>query len=109
MTTIADTIRAGAVKIAALLGRNVTVRIGTVEGDGLLGTVRTGVEMDGIGERGITASRVYLSRDIWAEQPKRGESIKVGDRDCITLEVRADPAGALWIVEYQEQRPIEGA
>jgi len=106
--TIAATIQAAISKLGTLTGSTVAVRIGTATGTGLRGAGRTGVDLMGVGEKGESTSRVYLSRAEWTDQPPRGKPATIDGRECIILEVRADSAGAMWAVEYQEQRPITG-
>ena len=82
----------------------VAVRYAGLTGTGLKGSTRTEATLDGIGERGLTLERAYLSQAVFAVPPDRGAPINVDGVDCIATETRADPAGGMWVVEYQQQR-----
>jgi hypothetical protein len=106
--TIQATIQAAIATLGTLTGGTVAVRIGTTTGTGLKGAARTGADLMGVGEKGETTGRVYLSRAVFPTQPSRGQPATVAGVDVILTEVRADSAGAMWVVEYQQQRPVEG-
>jgi len=59
------------------------------------------------GEQGASTGRVRIDASAMTE-PGRGDTILVDGQECFVMATRTDAAGALLVIDYSEQRPIEG-
>jgi len=107
--SIASTFQDAAAKIAMMLGQSVSVRVNGITGTALQGGTRNATVVDPNGQMGsTTVSSLFLSCAIWAEKPRDSLPVTVNGKNGIISNIRLDPAGAFWTVDYQETQPVEG-
>ena len=100
--------RAAQALIAARVPNSaVTVVINGQSGTGLRDTEQKDTNGTEMGELGVTTSRLLVSAADFTKPSRSGTILIDGDAAMIT-QVREDPVGACYMIEYQDQRDVSG-
>jgi hypothetical protein len=86
----------------------VSVVAGSQTAQGLIWNMASNAELTASGDVGISSGNVMVKlADL--NEPAKGATIKVAGKDVFVLRARVNKAAGAMIIEYSEQRPIEGA
>ena len=89
-------------------GSAVTVKYKGTSGTGVRDSRDAAAAAGIFGEEGLQTGTVRVSSASFTTEPERGAAIVVAGEQAQILNVRRDPVGALWTVDYQETRQVEG-
>lgn len=85
---------------------SVSVSIDGTTGTGLRDTVTGASGLAELGDMGMAASVIIVSRGTFESEPTRGSTIVIDGANVTVSQVQTDPAQAVWIITYSEQQPI---
>jgi len=75
--------------------------------NGFRGSVTADATAGAYGESGADTGSVYVDASELSV-PAKGSTVTVGGEDVFVMATKLDPAGALFRLDYQKQRPVSG-
>lgn len=83
----------------------VTIVVNGRDASAVHDTLRANASLQAAGEMGLTSGRVFVSAAA-VDKPENGATIKVNGERVTVSDVKDDPAGAMYVISYFEQKPV---